>query len=206
MRSALDTAPLARRAFFGELVKRIHSAAQPKPTQGAQADRAARQASPLLRSTRRRFANSIRSLAAEAGKRIPAAIFPQVHLAAGCDHNGLCAAVCPSQALRLYRDDDGATGIEFEAELCIACAVCAEHCPSQAIRVRAAGDLGDGLPEAPTRLTRFATLRCHRCSENFIGAAGETECRSCKTGRTLVASLFPTLSRDRIVQGKKDIH
>lgn len=206
MRSDSDPEPMGRRAFFTALVKRGASAAPVKPAQRARAGRTGQQASPLIRRTRRRFANSIRSLAAEAGMRIPATVFPQVRVAAGCGHNRLCASVCPSGALRRYHDDDGTTGLEFEAELCIACGACSERCPSRAVHLRPAGAPGDRLPDAPTRLTRFATRRCSRCSENFIGAAGETECESCKTGRALVASLFPVFSREPNRTAEKDLH
>lgn len=195
--NAYDSEPLGRRAFFGALVKGMALAAQAAPLERVTAGPHARLPSPTIRSRRQRFANNVRRVAAEAGVRVPAVIFPQVEVASGCDNHGLCAAVCPSAALRMYNDGDGATGLEFEPELCIACEACAEHCPSQAIRVRPTGDTRHELPDAPIRLTRFARQQCSRCAESFVGQTGESECGSCKKDRALFGSLLPVFSRTR---------
>lgn len=195
--SGQDIEPLGRRAFFDSFVKRMVSAAQAVPVERAKAGPDARSASPTIRINRQRFANTVRRVAAETGVRVPAVIFPQVEVASGCDNHGLCAAVCPSAALRMYNDEDGATGLEFEPELCIACEACAEHCPSQAIRVRRNGEMGVRLAEEPTRLTGFARQQCSRCAGSFVGQTGESECGSCKKDRALFGSLFPVFSRTR---------
>lgn len=202
-----DAEPVGRRAFFGALVKRVASAAQAVPAEPVKAGSDARLTSPTLRHARQRFAENVRRLAGEVGARVPAAVFPQVTIAAGCDNSGICAAVCPSGALRRYDDDEGAVaGLEFAAGLCIACGVCVERCPSQALRMRPAGDIGEDLPEAPLKLTRFARRQCTRCGEAFVSTSGRSECGSCTKEHALFASLFPVFSRTAQRSAESDRH
>jgi formate hydrogenlyase subunit 6/NADH:ubiquinone oxidoreductase subunit I len=194
---AQEAGHLDRRAFFGAFVKRVASAAQTAPVERVKAGPGARLPSPTIRESRQRFAKNVNRLAAEAGVRVPAAIVPYIAVGPGCDHSGMCAAVCPSGALRRYDDEEAAlTGLEFEAELCIACGVCAERCPSQALRMRPGGEIGEALPEAPVRLTRFARRQCARCGEGFVSQSGQSECASCMKDHALFASLFPAFSRE----------
>lgn len=206
LRSERDAEALGRRAFFGAWVKRVAAAAQPVPSGGVAASRAARCVSPTIRSLRRSYADAIARLSHPAARRAPAALFPQLLVAAGCDNQGLCAAVCPSGALRPYHDDEGTTGLQFEAELCIACGLCVERCPTRAIALRPAGAIDAEWPAAAARLTRFSEQGCSRCGANFVGKPGASVCAPCRAERRLVASLFPAFSREPKRAAEKDFH
>lgn len=194
VRGGDDSELLGRRAIFGAFARRVAAAAKAEAPKRVRAGPKARHASPSVQAARRRFAHGVRRLSERATASLPAIVFPELQIDSSCDHSGLCAAVCPSGALRTYQDEDAATGLEFEAALCVACGICAERCPSRAIRVRPAGNATGELRDVPERLTRFSMRHCGRCGETFVGKGGESKCESCKTDRALFASLFPALS------------
>jgi formate hydrogenlyase subunit 6/NADH:ubiquinone oxidoreductase subunit I len=51
-----------------------------------------------------------------------------------CRGHAECAAVCPSDAIRVGRQADGWTW-ELDRARCVACGLCAEACPEQAIAI-----------------------------------------------------------------------
>lgn len=100
--------------------------------------------SPLKRE---RILDRIGALAANLEQTIPASLMPAIKIADGCDFNGLCAAVCPTGALR-RNENNGTIFLEFDAADCITCGECQRVCPSKALSLWSAGD--GTMPDGPT--------------------------------------------------------
>lgn len=57
------------------------------------------------------------------------------HVSAACDGCGVCAAFCPTAALRLRSDEDGHATLLVDARACVACGLCETICPQGAVTV-----------------------------------------------------------------------
>ncbi|MDP3037466.1 MAG: 4Fe-4S dicluster domain-containing protein, partial [Rhodocyclaceae bacterium] len=111
--------------------------------------------------------------------------FPQLSLAA-CSAHGICASVCPTDALR-WHEEGAAAELRFHAALCIACGQCARLCPDRAIHFSPSG--GTAVVEV---LARWQARECAACGETFFGA-DDTTCPGCSKHQQLfqgVAALF----------------
>lgn len=138
---------------------------------------------------RERFLAALTALAHTPVERLPAAVLPGLTLAAGCDHLGVCAGMCPTGALQLYEADAHA-GLLFEPRDCVACGLCAQACPAHAIEVRPAGS-----PEAKAAahaVTRFPLARCEGCLTPFAAVQDATLCPACRRSRSMSQQLFGT--------------
>jgi ferredoxin len=80
-----------------------------------------------------------------------------------CTMCGLCAAVCPTEAIRFDQDAVTAT-LDLVRPACIGCDHCATICPERALSVERGVDLGH-LGETPQPLKRSVLARCRRCGE-----------------------------------------
>lgn len=100
---------------------------------------------------------------------LPASAFPAVAAHRNCCHEGVCAAGCPSGALRLVEDEAaGQVGLDFDAALCLACGLCATLCPQQALSVMAVGSSEAAWRPGPQALTRHALRQCSQCADDFL--------------------------------------
>jgi len=190
---------LSRRGFFGALVRRTAAAKTGMEMQApVKADRGGRRPSPVIREKRLRFVTDLRQLAEESGEVLRASVFPTLEIAESCRHHEVCAAACPSGALRLYDDIvSGFAGLEFHAQDCVACGLCARLCPSGAIRLLPAGN-DDVVAEPGTlTLTRHPRRVCSLCTTAFIGLDSIDQCPRCRTDRHLSASFLGTLLAEK---------
>ena len=107
---------------------------------------------------------------------LPSSAFPAVRIDERCRDHRLCVGVCPTAALAGYEDER--SGVEFEAERCIACGACVTVCPEHASVLLAAG--AGALPAVRERLTAHSMRACSRCDTGFA-AAGDSEelCLAC---------------------------
>lgn len=124
-------------------------------------------------------------LSALTGRKVPAHEFPEISVSAACTHHELCAALCPTGALRSYRTDDTA-GLEFDTTRCLGCKRCEAICPNRAISLGAARD------DAPVTVavTRHRLTTCVTCETPFVDRSGAGECPSCRKATGLFADLL----------------
>lgn len=126
---------------------------------------------------RRRIVERISSLAAGLGRDIPTTLMPAIRIADGCELNGLCAAICPTGALRRTERAD-AVSLEFEAADCIACGECQRVCPGKALSLWPEGD-GTARTGATTLVAR-RTRACASCGDDFVPKGDEAFCPPCQ--------------------------
>jgi len=75
-----------------------------------------------------------------------------------------CARACPTGAL-VFREDDGALSLDFDAALCTSCEQCLGWCPEaaeQAIRIEQVTDLS-ALAQGRVTLLEDTEVKCERC-------------------------------------------
>lgn len=178
----------ARRAFFRRLGNEAQKAAGLDEAVEIPSPRLMKQQGLPLPERDRLLTTALR-MATAARKNMPAAPFSALTVAPGCDHHGICAALCPTGALSLYEEGDTA-GLEFNAWRCIGCGHCVKSCPERAITLH-------GAPHAPDsqeaqRLTAHVARTCPACHEAFHGPLDATTCPSCQRNRRMGAALFGT--------------
>lgn len=174
-----------RRAFFRRFAAEA-ARAIPAPTPAAPRKR---RGSDFPLPKRERLLAVLSALTQRSIEALPAAVLPGLTLAAGCDHLGACAGMCPTGALRLY-EEDGHAGAAFEPRDCVACGLCAQACPARAIEVRPAGP--SELNAVEQILTAFPLVKCGNCLTPFAAARGETLCPACRRHRAMAGTLFGT--------------
>jgi ferredoxin len=106
---------------------------------------------------------------------VPAALMPAIEVADGCELHGLCAAVCPTQAISRF-DAADAAGLTFDAETCIECGECERVCPTKALSLWRGG----GGPQGGRELVRRATIDCGSCGAPFVATGGAQLCPACR--------------------------
>ena len=91
-----------------------------------------------------------------------------------CGKCGLCAAVCPYQAINVSQD-----GISIDETLCTGCGLCVTTCGTRALAARTVGtgqlssEISDILKEAPDILKPIVlTLACEECGYTVLDNAG----------------------------------
>jgi NAD-dependent dihydropyrimidine dehydrogenase PreA subunit len=139
---------------------------------------------------RRRILDRIRVVAAESGGNVPASLMPAVKIADGCDLNGVCAAICPTGALRL--GDIGDTiSLEFDSAGCIACGECQRVCPSEALSLWPEGD--GTVPEGPIELVARQAKICAGCGDRFVAKSiddgGGEVCPFCRKSMEIMQGM-----------------
>jgi ferredoxin len=135
---------------------------------------------------RERILDRIGALAADHEETFPASLMPTIEVADGCELNGLCAAICPTGALRL-EDADQSRALEFDAAECIACGECQRVCPSKALSLWPAGK--GMVPEAAVTLIERRTVACTSCDERFVAIGDEQCCSLCQKSMNVMAEV-----------------
>lgn len=132
-----------------------------------------------------RIVGALTAIAARHGKNIPTQALPRLSLGA-CSAHGVCARVCPTDALR-WQEEGTTAELRFHAALCISCGQCARLCPDRALRMAPSG--GTAIVEV---LARWQAHECMACGETFFGA-DDTACPGCTKHQQLfqgMAALF----------------
>jgi ferredoxin len=87
----------------------------------------------------------------------------------GCTMCGLCAAACPTRALRFDQGPVAAT-LEIDPIACVGCGHCADVCPEHVLTVEPAFRLEE-LSRGSTRLKASPLARCKRCGDPIAPVA-----------------------------------
>lgn len=154
--------PVGERPVFGSLAQQIMSATRDAAVSTGPTGRHGVRGTPLRvgAAERTRVMSQLAAVCEKTRGRLPSRLFPALEISEACSHHEVCAAVCPSGALRTYETEDGGErGIVFDAILCLACGDCERVCPGREIRLLPEGD-GTGR-RAPRRLTSFARRECY---------------------------------------------
>jgi ferredoxin len=119
----------------------------------------------------------VAAIASTEGQGMPAALFPAIRVADDCDLHGLCAAVCPTGALR-RAEAGGTISLQFDAADCIACGECQRVCPGKALSLWPQGD--GAAPHGSAILATRRTAECVGCGGDFVPKDGEDFCPACQ--------------------------
>lgn len=154
--------------------------------------------SPLVGKIRpRRRLRLYEELTALTGQGHTPATLPRLSVSDACQGHGICAALCPTGALR-RQTDNGASTLFLEAGLCIACRLCEQSCPEQAIHV----DAPDG-GEAAIELHRLTERQCRDCGRAFAaGSDSEERCHPCRKSRHLMNAELGSVPRIESTTGE----
>lgn len=129
---------------------------------------------------RRRLLDALGRAAERAGSTLPAELFPRVANNGACVDHRVCAAACPTGALKVVAIE-GSASLTFSAATCINCSACQRACPEGALSV----DLHGG-ERAPTVVAHHMQQTCSQCGDVFTPRQGEALCIACsKTQRFL---------------------
>lgn len=99
-------------------------------------------------------------------------VFSTLAVASDCIACGLCAKICPVQALTSV-EEPSCLELWQEPLLCTGCGLCAAHCPTQSITVFPEGKA------AKQKLIVQDFPRCNECGEIFKPAGQQLTCFEC---------------------------
>lgn len=189
--------PYTRRALFGLFGEKARTLAAEAGLQGPVAAD--------LPPDRRRLLSSLGRLCAATPPSAPTTVattdLPLARMvidSAACSGCGLCARVCPTQALtfvgpqatvRLRKDEVEPFALRFQATRCVACALCAQMCPDEAVRGQGLLTAADLDPQAVTPLITGELVACADCGARVARRPGDEtpRCHVCRR-RLSVAS------------------
>lgn len=177
---------LGRRAFFRGLLGAALRGAEEIATAGRRDEAEAIVLRGRIQPAERLYAMAaLTAIARRHGRKLPARALPQLMLGA-CSGHGVCARVCPTEAL-VREEAAGIAELKYYAARCIACGQCARTCPDQAIHMQPEG--GQATYEV---LARWQARSCLVCGQEHYDGGGET-CPACRKNQQLmqgVAALF----------------
>ena len=105
-----------------------------------------------------------------------------IDIADACDMCGLCAAICPTGALKLSEsesEDGSMQSIGFNVSFCIGCDVCRQVCKKNAISYKADIHISDILSSDWISLISHERMQCKRCKKYIKSIKKDELCSSC---------------------------
>ncbi|MBI5265315.1 MAG: 4Fe-4S binding protein [Bradyrhizobium sp.] len=135
---------------------------------------------------RQRMLESMGALASAYERPFPRTLMPSVKVADGCDLKGICAAVCPTGALRVERTNDRLE-LHFEAMKCTACGLCERNCANKALSLWPEGD--GAVVRSEVIVSSRPTAVCPGCGDSFPQTAGDPFCPSCTKSMAVMQEL-----------------
>lgn len=144
---------------------------------------------PLAVPGRERLLSTAGRIAAARGLLVPAMLFPALNIEDACRDHRVCAAVCPTRALRAIQAEKSAA-LTFDAAACIACGRCAAACPESALTLL--GERRSAEAAGPATLRQGILRECGDCGDGFMASAdGEAGlCPLCRKRFTLMRAAF----------------
>lgn len=127
-------------------------------------------------------------LAAQRGRPAPASLYPSLRVSDQCRGLGACVAFCPPGALRCY-EEDGWSGVEFDAGACLGCGLCMQACRDGALSV---APRSESASLGWQRLTRFPLRNCDACGKSFVALGEQSACPGCRLTRQAGLNFFQT--------------
>ena len=126
-------------------------------------------------------------LATQYGGTVSEKLYHRVQVDERCQGHAVCAAGCPTGALRLEHDEGNAVGLSHSSQLCIACGHCERVCPEKALRL----DRGAGYASRRW-VARFETNECTVCGTQMRQSpqGARAVCQSCEKAALLARSAF----------------
>ncbi|MGM0554049.1 MAG: NADH-quinone oxidoreductase subunit I [Pseudomonadota bacterium] len=192
--------PVSRRGFLralqGELDHALNQAERATSTTAGEAapvDGHAR----IHPRERMSFLVELVHAAKRAGTDFPSArLFPRIHVTSDCRNDNLCAALCPTAALKPYRDHADA-GLQFDAAACIQCQACESACPHAALSLT--WEPPDAQVPCWQEPTRHTTRICTQCDTHFVDSGHADDelpvCPACRRSQAFARAGFETLFR-----------
>ncbi len=135
--------------------------------------------------------NSLKALGIP-GKEVPTADLPfaDVRIEQSCNGCGICAALCPSAALRTF-DGEEHWELTFSMTHCIKCDVCTVICPQKSLSYAPMLNLSHLLlNEKPQSLVRLEKAICPECERSYVATGYTKRCPSCQKQQELLDSFF----------------
>ena len=126
-------------------------------------------------------------LATQYGGTVSEKLYHRVQVDERCQGHAVCAAGCPTGALRLEHEEGNGARLTHTSQLCIACGHCERVCPDQALRL----DRGAGY--APRReVARFETRECTVCGTQLRQRSQSEKgiCLTCEKSSALARAAF----------------
>ena len=95
-----------------------------------------------------------------------------------CRLNGICASVCPTDALQFLGNNQGKE-LSFKMGLCVGCEACVYICPEEALEIDEEIDLG--LLSSQQTIMKLKYQLCTSCGKQFSVKTGydSSICKSC---------------------------
>jgi ferredoxin len=135
---------------------------------------------------RERVLRALADLSARCGGRVSAKLFHAVDVNPElCEGHGVCAAGCPTGALRL----DDASQLSHATRLCIGCGHCERICPEKALRlVHGAGEAAGGR----SVVAKLEQSECDACGARVARRPGGNRalCARCARSSALARAAF----------------
>lgn len=146
---------------------------------------------PVMMKTRQSmFIDALRRMDPAPGINLDTGKVPlgSIHVLQSCTGCGMCAPLCPVDALSIPKNDDFI--LEFRPDLCTGCGLCGGICPGGSISLDEKIDLDEVLKGEPKDLINIPRARCGECGEYYVRSGDCDLCGSCKKNREIEESFF----------------
>ncbi len=139
-------------------------------------------------------------------EHLPAELgFALMEVSGDCTACGVCARVCPTDALRMLKDDEGAFYLTFRAGACVGCDACLTYCEPGVLTSAGAPTLERLLDPDPVVLASGSLRVCQKCGIEYADPEGSTLCSLCEFRRkNPFGSRRPERSRRQAVGAKAE--
>lgn len=185
--------PAPEKALTPNLSRRSLMAGFARPLQAASEDSHSRfLAAPA--PERERVLGALARLATRHGGRVSQKLYHRVQVdPAACQGHAVCAAGCPTGALR-HDEAGGAKALSHSSALCIGCGHCERVCPDKALRLVHGGGSASGERRL---LATHESRGCEACGERLALSSARrrsrTLCDRCAKSSALAHAAFQQL-------------
>lgn len=100
-----------------------------------------------------------------------------------CTACGVCARVCPTNALEYTLEAPDVFHLQFSARRCVACGLCIQLCEPNALQQRSLPTLHDLIEPEKITLIKSTLHTCSKCGAKFSGNDSATLCPICEFRR-----------------------